>query len=485
MLTGIRFRCHPTAAQRLTLARWMGCQRAIYNAKVAEDRYYRTFRKHALSHTGTQIPIDQTFARYKDPELTPWLSEVPSQILRNGATRFAQAYSRFFQGLAHRPTLKKKAGRQVVWLTDDLFRFEPTCDPAPGKFTSHRLVVGTTKFPVGEISFPAHRPYGIPKSIVLSREGGRWFVAFAYEDGNPTVDPQAIIDRYAVLPEAVLKAKVEGYDRGVAVPVMGSKQGAHDFTPGQQAHLIQLDAKIRRVQRILSHRQKGSNRRERAKLALGRTHAVRANIRRDFAHQTSHRFATSPVEVFVAEDLKLRNMTRRPKPKRNQTKGYLPNGAKAKAGLNRSLLNAALGMTWRFLQYKAVRHGKLTIEVPPQQSSQECAACGHTHPDNRPSQAVFRCQDCGHTDHADHNAAVVVEGRGLRMLRAGEVRAKASKVTLRMAKQSDHGRAGTVRTAGGLTARNARGESVSRRAGAPVPAHGSGKREAPTMTSSA
>ena len=46
--TGFRFRCYPTPAQAQILLRWIGCQRFIYNAKVTEDWYYRTFAKKAL-----------------------------------------------------------------------------------------------------------------------------------------------------------------------------------------------------------------------------------------------------------------------------------------------------------------------------------------------------------------------------------------------------------------------------------------------------
>ena len=68
---------------------------------------------------------------------------------------------------------------------------------------------------------------------------------------------------------------------------------------------------------------------------------------------------------------------------------------------------------------KLRRQGKLTIEVPPFYSSQECAACGHVHQDNRVSQAEFVCLSCGNTDHADHNAAKVIAMRGVRQLLAG------------------------------------------------------------------
>jgi len=72
------------------------------------------------------------------------------------------------------------------------------------------------------------------------------------------------------------------------------------------------------------------------------------------------------------------------------------------------------------LQYKARRQGKLVIEVPPFYSSQECAACGHVHQDNRVSQSEFVCLSCGNTDHADHNAAKVIAMRGVKLLLSGE-----------------------------------------------------------------
>ena len=57
--SGIKFRCYPTESQKLALSQWMGCQRVIYNAKVAEDKYFRTLSRKALSLTGIHPPIDQ------------------------------------------------------------------------------------------------------------------------------------------------------------------------------------------------------------------------------------------------------------------------------------------------------------------------------------------------------------------------------------------------------------------------------------------
>ncbi|PSR37393.1 MAG: hypothetical protein C7B44_04065 [Sulfobacillus thermosulfidooxidans] len=107
----------------------------------------------------------------------------------------------------------------------------------------------------------------------------------------------------------------------------------------------------------------------------------------------------------------------------------MPAQAKAKAGLNRAILASAWGQVVTFTRYKALRHHKLVITGPPAYSSQECAVCTFTGPDNRPSQAEFVCQRCGHADNADHNAAVVIAKRGFAKLLSGEPLTPSHKTT--------------------------------------------------------
>ena len=56
---------------------------------------------------GEEIPLDQEYSRFIT-ERTAFLRKVPFQILRNGAARFRQAYSRFFQKRGGRPKIKNK-----------------------------------------------------------------------------------------------------------------------------------------------------------------------------------------------------------------------------------------------------------------------------------------------------------------------------------------------------------------------------------------
>ena len=82
-------------------------------------------------------------------------------------------------------------------------------------------------------------------------------------------------------------------------------------------------------------------------------------------------------------------------------------GTKAKAGLNREILATNWSQLEQRLDYQVGHLAK----VDPAYTPQTCAACGHVHRDNRPSQAVFACGACGHRTHADHNAAVNILAR--------------------------------------------------------------------------
>jgi putative transposase len=123
------------------------------------------------------------------------------------------------------------------------------------------------------------------------------------------------------------------------------------------------------------------------------------------AHKVS-RALVDDYDLIVHEDLTITNMVRRPKPQPAEDGSYLPNGAAAKGGLNRSIHDAGWGQLLSFIAYKAEDAGREVIAVDPRHTSQRCAQCGHVAAANRVAQATFRCQACGHHDHADINAAV-------------------------------------------------------------------------------
>ena len=119
--------------------------------------------------------------------------------------------------------------------------------------------------------------------------------------------------------------------------------------------------------------------------------------------------------LVALEDLDVQGMTRRPRPKLDPDKPgrYLHNGAKAKAGLDRSILSNCWGRISKRLQDKMGANGGRLVIVSAAYTSQACHECGHVAKGNRESQAVFKCVECGYRANADVNAAKNILDRAL------------------------------------------------------------------------
>lgn len=120
--------------------------------------------------------------------------------------------------------------------------------------------------------------------------------------------------------------------------------------------------------------------------------------------------------IIVMEDLRIRDMTRRPKPRiaPHAPLGYLPNGKGRKSGLNRSIQSSKWGMIRSRIEQKGELYDCRTIRVDPRHTSITCSVCGGRDVKNRRSQSIFECRNCGYKANADTNAAIVIRGLGMR-----------------------------------------------------------------------
>ena len=158
----------------------------------------------------------------------------------------------------------------------------------------------------------------------------------------------------------------------------------------------------------------------RAAARVAKLHGKVRRQRLDHAHKAAFTLVRDH-DVIVHERLKVSNMTGLPKPRPDGSGGHEPNGATAKASLNRSILDAGWGIFLRVLSAKAESAGRLVVAVDPRYTSQRCAECGHTAAGNRMTQAKFRCLNCGHQAHADVNAARNILRAGLALQEALDV----------------------------------------------------------------
>ena len=254
----------------------------------------------------------------------------------------------------------------------------------------------------------------------IKKKNGRYSVSFCYEKGQesknlPTKEQH--LTHLRGCPREELELMTVGIDRGVARPVQVG--GCFfDFTEEQKRKKKAKERYMRRCQRRLSKQMKGSNRRKKTKYKLSRSHEKISNIRKDFCHKTSRSIVDDEnAKVIVLEDLKTSKMTKKPKPQPCESgKGWKKNKRRAKTGLNKSILDKGWHQLETFLEYKASDAGKALFKVSAYYTSQECADCGHTHPNNRKNQKLFSCESCGHSGNADENAAEVIKKRAINLI---------------------------------------------------------------------
>ncbi|MDB1432760.1 RNA-guided endonuclease InsQ/TnpB family protein [Bifidobacterium adolescentis] len=156
---------------------------------------------------------------------------------------------------------------------------------------------------------------------------------------------------------------------------------------------------------------------KRRQKTLSRFNVLQGRIvrrRNDWIEKTTTSLAKNNI-LIAMEDLDVQAMTKRPKPKPDPANPgrYLHNGARAKAGLNRSILGNNWSRLMKRLKDKMDANGGKLVIVPAAYTSQACHECGHIAKGNRESQAVFRCVECGHKANADVNAAMNILSRAL------------------------------------------------------------------------
>jgi putative transposase len=314
-----------------------------------------------------------------------WLRAGSSSVQQAAVRDLDRAFGNFWAGRAKYPTFKRRDDRVGSFVVRDL--------------TVRRLnrkwgLVTVAK--VGAVRFRISRPWADIEAATSARvthRNGRWHVSFTAPAAEKTTADTGA---------------VAGIDRGVANTLAtsdGRMIQAPAFTPGEQARFL-------RLQQRLSRQKKGSKRREQTLDRLATQRRRLEDRRTNWVEQTTTNMART-YDLVAVEDLRVANMVRRPAPKPDEANpgAFLPNGARAKAALNRAILASVWGRFLTRLEHK-MPEGTV-MRVDPRNTSRTCAVCGHCAPGNRDRQAVFECEVCGHQAHADTNAAVNILARAV------------------------------------------------------------------------
>jgi putative transposase len=396
-----KFRVYPTKNQVHVLTFTLDRCRELYNAAVQERRdaydvikrrgdfYDLPARKQAIKEQNisyysqaTQLPdIKQMQEDYQD---------IHSQVLQDVLRRVDKAFKAFF-------TRCKNGATAGYPRFQGCTRYDSFTYPQAGfsLTTDHRVCLSK----IGSVKIKLHRAMkGTIKTCTIKREGDCWYVVFVCEvEGQP-------------LP---LSYEDVGIDLGITHFATCSDGRMID----NPRHYRHAEKKLATLQRKLALKKRGSHRRKKAVQQVAQAHRKIKNQRRDFQHKESRKLVNR-YQVIVFEDLAASNLSKVPKPKQDETGTYLPNGAAAKGGLNKSILDAGWAMFQQFCTYKAANAGRQVLLVNPKYTSQVCSKCGTVR--KKTLDERWHSCACGCKLDRDHNAAINILrlGRSLQSVSA-------------------------------------------------------------------
>lgn len=383
MIRSYKFLLRPTARQAAALAACVEDHRQLYNAALAE-------RREAYRRAGVTVRYGDQSAQLKDIRRADpvgqgrWSFSSQQATLRRLDKAFAAFFRRVKAGQVPGYPRFKGSGwfDSVEWPRD---RDGCRWDSPDGGLTRVYLRG------VGHVRVHKHRREdGRVKTISVKREGRRWYVLLVCDEVPATPLPAS--------------GSAVGIDMGVA-SFLTTSEGVQVDNP---RHLAASAGRLTDAQRALAKCKRRSNRRSKARERVATLHGKVRRQRLDHAHKTAL-WLVRHHGVIAHEDLRIANMTRSAR----GTVEVPGVNVAAKAGLNRSILDAGWGVFLSILAAKAESAGRTIIAVDPRNTSRTCPACGHCAKENRVTQADFRCVACGHAAHADVVGASNVLRAGL------------------------------------------------------------------------
>ncbi len=254
---------------------------------------------------------------------------------------------------------------------------------------------------IGQVEFVQHRP--IPTGFIvklgtIKLEADGWYLSLALEDKTvPVKEDEEICP--------TIKNSI-GIDVGLE-RFLTCDDGSYIEIP---KFLRKASQRLARLQRAKSKLPNQSKDKKKLYSAIAKLHQKIARQRQDFHFVVAY-WLFSKAEVVFIEDLKLKNLIRRNKPKPNGQGVFLPNRQAQSSGMNKSWLDAGHSSFFEILEWVAWKLGKRVIRVDPWGTSQHCYACLNQVPKSL-SERWHSCS-CGASLNRDENSGKLLKLLGL------------------------------------------------------------------------
>lgn len=354
-----KYRLYPTIAQQSLLNQFVGAKRWIYNRILSEQkRRFDSGEKHLSFFDSCKSVTD-----LKKDQATDWLKDIDDWALKHALEDLNTAYKNFFDSVKGKrkgtkvsaPDYKRKGGRESYRTRGIKVDFQ-----------NNKVFLPKIKF----VKCILHREFtGTIKSATVSKNPtGEWYVSILVE-------------------EPIQLRPMTGFEVGID---LGLKDLAILSSGVKFEHPQQMLAKakqaLKKEQRILARKTKGSKNRERQRIRVAKAYARVTRIRNEYYHILS-KFLVENYDAIYLEDLNVSGMLKNKK-------------------LARKIAESAWSTLKSMVEYKAGYAGKTVHSINRWfPSSKTCSSCGHKMATMGLEVREWTCPSCGSEHDRDLNAA--------------------------------------------------------------------------------
>lgn len=348
-----KYKLNPTPGQKQALGQWLGSCRYVYNLSLS---YKKTLWDHSKVSIGKNELQKELSVIAKE---TSWIAPVHSQVLQEVTDRVFNAYEGFFKQGKGFPKFARKGHYQSFTFKQGI-KINPTHVQLP-------------KF--GKVRYRNSQDCtGIIKRATVRECADGWYVCLCVET---SIEPLPV------------NTSSIGIDVGIK-SLMVTSDGETIDNP---KHLYKAERKLKRLQRSVSRKKKGSANRKKAVKKLALQHQKVANTRKDFQHKVTTRLIRENQSISV-EQLQIKNMVKN-------------------HNLAKSISDAGWYQLTQMLAYKAVWYGRTFEKVNARHTSQDCSVCDYRNTELTLAVRSWICPTCGTTHDRDVNAAQNIKNRSV------------------------------------------------------------------------
>ena len=366
MIKAFKYQLYPTKDQEILLSKHFGCSRFVWNWALGEKTKAFQTDKIKLSRYDLQarLPI------MKKQDEFSWLKEVNSLAIQSKLEDLDKAFVAFYKKKSDYPKFKCKHRSR------ESFRI-----PQHTKVDFETSRISIPKFLDG-IKFDNHRKFEgeVSSSWVTKSPTGKYFISILVENNKELPVKPLIIESTTV---------------GIDLGITNFATISNGLKIDNPRHLKTQLTKLRRENKRLSNKQKGSKNRDKQRIKLAKVYEKVTNCRKDFQHKLSYKLThDNQVDTIVMETLSIKEMTK-----------------------NRKLARHIQDCSWyqfqTYLKYKCEWYGKNFIQIGKYEPSSKLCSCGIINRELTLKDRNWTCKVCGITHDRDILASNNIKKIGL------------------------------------------------------------------------